>query len=95
MSTLNKTDVAARGRAIYKERILPTLGPEDKGRVVVIDVHSGDYEIAGTHLDAALRLKERRPNAFTWGERVGYPAVHSLGYRSSGGPAIARPPGHD
>ena len=39
-------DVAATGRAIYNEKIRDTLGPEDKGKVVVIDVNSGDYEIA-------------------------------------------------
>ncbi len=93
MATLNKADVPALGRAIYEERILPILGPEDKGRVVVIDVHTGDFEIAGNHLEAALRLKERRPNSFTWGERVGYPAVHRLG--SLGYLEAALPSGHD
>ena len=41
------------GRAIYKEKILPTLGPEHKGKVVVIDVKSGDYEIADRHMTAS------------------------------------------
>ena len=74
----NASDI---GRAIYNEMILPTLGPEHKGKVVVIDVKSGDYEIDRSDLAADLRLRKRRPNAFTWAERVGYPAVYRMGWR--------------
>ena len=80
-----KDDTAAIGRAIYNEKILPTLGPEYKGKVVVIDVNSGDYEIADKSLTATLRLLERRPDAFTWAERVGSPAPHRLGFRATYG----------
>ena len=78
-------DAAIVGRAIYNEKILPTLGPEHKGKVVVIDVNSGDYEIADKDLAASLRLRERRPDAYTWAERVGFPAVHRLGFRGTYG----------
>ena len=71
-------DVAAAGRAVY-ERLRERLEAEAWGRVVVIDVKSGDYEIAENHLAAALRLWERRPGAYTWAERVGYPTVTRLG----------------
>ena len=67
------------GRAIYKSKILPTLQPEDKGKVVVIDIHSGDYEIDREDITALLRLLERRPDAFTWAERVGHPVVYYMG----------------
>ena len=39
-------DAAAIGRAIYNEKIRDTLGPEYLGKMVAIDIHSGDYEIA-------------------------------------------------
>ena len=64
-------DAAAVGSAIYQEKILPTLGPEHKGKVVVIDVNSGDYEIADKSLTATLRLLERQPEAYTWAETGG------------------------
>ena len=67
------------GRAIYKSKILPTLQPEDKGKVVYIDVRSGDYEIDSDESAAMVRLMERRPHAYTWAERVGYPVVHFMG----------------
>lgn len=77
----NGGNAPAIGRAIYNDKIRPTLGPEHKGKVVVIDVKSGDYEIDRSDLAADLRLRKRRPNAFTWAERVGSPAVYRMGSR--------------
>ena len=72
-------DAAAIGRAIYNEKIRDTLGPEYLGKIVAIDVHSGDYEIADKGIDATMGLLVRQPNAFIWRERVGFNAVHSMG----------------
>lgn len=79
--TVSKADAPAVGRAIYNEKIRNTLGPEDKGKVVVIDVNSGDYEIADKDITATERLRERRPDAYTWAERVGYPTVYRISSR--------------
>ena len=76
---INQKDAAAVGRAIYKNKILPDMKAQDKGKVVVIDVNSGDYEIGYDDAAAMFTLLERRPDAFTWSERVGYPAVHRIG----------------
>ena len=73
-------DASAKGRAIYKEKILPLLEENDIGKVVVIDVNSGEYEIDDDDASALFRLLDRQPDAFTWSERVGYPAVHRLGF---------------
>ena len=53
--TFNEEDAPAIGRAIYHEKIRPTLGPEHKGKIVVIDVKSGDYEIADGPLKGHLQ----------------------------------------
>ena len=75
------------GKAIYDQKIKDDLGPEFNGKIVVIDIHSGDYEIADDDLEATDRLMERRPDAYTWAERVGYPTVYVLG-----SPRGLRPP---
>lgn len=49
------------------------------GKVVAIDVRSGDYEIADKGIDATVGLIARRPDAFIWRERVGFNAVNSIG----------------
>ena len=76
---ITSEDAAAIGRAIYNEKIRDTLGPEYKGKIVVIDVNSGDYEIADKDIEATKRLLRRRPDAYTWAERVGSRAPYRIG----------------
>ena len=70
-----------KGEAIYNEKIrhIVEADPSQKGRVVVIDIYTGEYEIADTDGEALHRLLDRCPNAYTWAERVGYPAVYKIG----------------
>ena len=77
--TIDSKDAAAIGRAIYNEKICETLGPEYRGKIVVIDIHSGDYEIADKDIEATNRLLKRRPDAYTWAERVGSRAPYRIG----------------
>ena len=77
--TDHKENAEEIGRAIYKSKILPSLQPEDKGKVVVIDIHSGDYEIDRDEAAAMTRLFARRPRAYTWAKRVGHKAVYYMG----------------
>lgn len=68
-------DVAAAGRKIY-EGIREEMEANHWGELVVIDVHSGDYEVGeykGPRSDMEItgRLRERRPDAHTWAELVG------------------------
>ena len=69
-----------KGEAIYNEKIrhIVEADPTQKGRVVVIDIYSGEYEIADTDWEALHRLLDRCPDAYTWAERVGYPAVYKI-----------------
>ena len=91
---LSNDEAAAMGKEIY-ESIRAKMEAEHWGRLVVIDVHSGDYEVGDYHgsrsdLELTMRLRERRPDAFTWAELVGaerYIAA-SFGYH---GPAELSP----
>lgn len=76
--TDHKENAEEIGRAIYKSKILPTLQPEDKGKIVLIDVRSGDYEISEDDISGLVRLLERRPDCYAWTKRVGYPAVYRI-----------------
>ena len=65
------------GEAMY-EKIRADMEANHWGKMVVIDVNTGDYEVANDDLTATMRLLERRPNAITWGELVGYPAPYYM-----------------
>ena len=74
-------EIAAIGKAMY-DKIRDEMEEHYWGHMVVIDVKSGDYEIGGAGEDdwtVTTRLRERRPEAYTWGELVGYPATCSIG----------------
>ena len=70
-------EIAARGEAIYRERIQPHVKSAVKGSFVVIDVETGDYEIDAGDAAATRRLLNRRPDAVTYGVRVGHRAAYS------------------
>ena len=70
-------DIAVRGEASYKESIQPLVGQLEKGAFVVIDVESGEFEIAPSDAMATRRLLDRRPTAVTYAVRVGYRAAYS------------------
>ena len=79
-----RKSVGERGRAIYREKVRPLVYPQETGKMVLIDVCTGDYEVASDdwdHVPAADRLRGRRPDAVIWGERVGYKAATTFGGR--------------
>ena len=77
---LPRRSVGAQGRAVYKKKVRPHVYPQEIGKVVLIDVRSGDFELEVDEDDFAAydRLIARRPGAKVWAERVGYPAVESF-----------------
>ena len=74
-------EIKARGEAIYIERVQRQVESIEKGQFVVIDVETGDYEVDADDATATRRLLKRRPDAVTYGVRVGYRAA----YRHVGG----------
>ncbi len=55
--------------------------PENIGRLILLDVDSGDYEIAQDKLGfaASALLRQRHPDADPLALRIGYEAVEVLG----------------
>ena len=71
----------SRGQAIYEQRIRSRVEGTEHGKVVVIDVESGDYETDPDDAAATARLNARRPRALTYAVRVGHPATYRMGAR--------------
>jgi hypothetical protein len=74
-------EVARRGAEMYQRQVKPQMQPSDKGKVVALDIDSGEFEVADDSLTACQRLRERRPDAQIWCERVGFLAVRRFGGR--------------
>ena len=72
-------EIADLGEKIYHDHIKPSIElEEEKGKFVVIDVDSGDYEIDKRDALASQRLLERRPGAIIYGVRVGFPTAYRM-----------------
>ena len=72
-------EICARGEKIYREQIKSQLPPSEKGKFILIDIESGDYEIDEDYLTASNRLRKRRPAAVNCGLRIGYKAAFHFG----------------
>ena len=72
-------EIAALGEKIYQEQIKSLVYPTEKGKFLIIDVESGDYELAEKAIVASKRLRQRRPDAVNFGMKVGYVAAFHFG----------------
>ena len=70
-----------RAWAVYYRYRAEIETPENIGRLVLIDLNSGDYEIANDDLgfDAAANVRGRHPDADVFALRIGYDAVDVIG----------------
>ncbi len=74
-------EVESRGEAIYDQEIRPKVEAEHKGKFLVLDVETGQYEIDQDDVTATKRALAKRPDAVLWGLRIGFPTAHRLGGR--------------
>ncbi len=72
-------EVEARGEATYVQQIRDKVEPQHKGKFLVIDIETGDYEIDADDLVATQQLLTTHPNAVIYGLRIGFPTAYSLG----------------
>ncbi len=79
LAELSKEEFAALAKEIYYRDIRPRVINEHRGKFLVLDVESGDYEIAVDMLDAEDHLKVRRPQGRFYGIRIGFKAAYSFG----------------
>ncbi|MBI1901734.1 MAG: hypothetical protein HYS13_11570 [Planctomycetia bacterium] len=76
---LSKEEHARRGTQLYEQQIRAAVEPGNHGKIVAIDVETGEYEVADQTLVAAERLLARCPDAQIWFVRIGHRGVHRFG----------------
>jgi hypothetical protein len=72
-------EVESRGEEIYDQQIRQKVEVGNKGKFVVIDIETGEYEIDEDDLQATKRALVKRPEAVLYGVRIGYPTAYNLG----------------
>lgn len=70
-----------KAQAFYREKIRPNVYPQHKGRMLVIDLESHDWELDDHDAVATDRLWQRRPGCLTFCIRIGYKAAYHFSAR--------------
>jgi len=83
----SKEELARRGQALYETQIRQQVEAGNEGKIVAIDIETGDFEVADTVLPATKPLFERHPDAQPWVIRIGHQAVYHFGARSLAKPS--------
>jgi predicted ATP-dependent Lon-type protease len=77
---LNDEEITQRGKELYQNAIRPKVEtPENIGKIISINVETGEYEIDDDLLVTSLRLRTKQADAALWTERIGFNAVYAVG----------------
>ncbi len=77
----SKEEFARRGTDIYERQVRSQVEEGNKGRIVAIDIETGEYSLGENILSASQPLFERNDDAQLWSARIGHRAVHHIGGR--------------
>lgn len=73
-------EIERRGEEIYAQSLRANVETEGNiGKIIMINIETGDYVIDEDILAAGNRLFATHPGAATWTKRIGFNAVYALG----------------
>lgn len=77
---LSSEEVAKRANQLYESTIRQKVETEENiGKLVIINIETGDYEVDENGLQAAHNLYAKHPYARLFGIRIGYNVAASFG----------------
>ncbi|MCA2653805.1 MAG: hypothetical protein IM473_08540 [Microcystis sp. M015S2] len=77
---LSREEVAQRAEKLYESRIRQEVEVEENiGKMVIIDIETGDYKVDENGLHAADLLSEKHPQARLFGIKIGYNVAAAFG----------------
>lgn len=78
----SKEEFARRGDEIYESQVRRQVEADNHGKIVAIDIETGDFEIDRSEIAACDRLEARRPDAQIWIVRIGSRHIRRFGGRT-------------
>ncbi len=75
-------EIAQRGQAFYEQQIRAKVDASNKGKFLVLDIETGEYEIDEDELEALKQAKAKHPDAALYMLRIGYATAYRLGGKS-------------
>lgn len=77
----SKEEFARRGDEIYESQVRQKIEEGNHGKIVAIDIETGDFEVDKNEIVACDRLEARHPDAQIWIVRIGSRHVRRFGGR--------------
>jgi hypothetical protein len=77
----SKEEFAQRGDKIYETQVRHQVEAGNHGKIVAIDLETGDFEVDSSEITACDRLEAHHPNAQIWIVRIGSRYVRRFGER--------------
>lgn len=72
-------DLGKRAEALYQQKLRAHVETEENiGKIIVMEVDSGDYEIDDLGIESSRRLQARHPGTVLYALRIGYRTVVSF-----------------
>ncbi|MEA5564478.1 hypothetical protein [Anabaena sp. UHCC 0399] len=76
---LSSEEVGKRARALYDNNIRQQVETEENiGKMVIIDIETGEYAVDKTGIESAHYLRKKNPLARLFGIRIGYKVAASF-----------------
>ena len=72
----SKEEFARRAKAIHETKIRPQVESTNRGKIVAIDIETGEYEMDADQMAACDRLHARLPDAQTFCMKIGEGWIH-------------------
>ncbi|NJM18215.1 MAG: hypothetical protein HC907_05580 [Richelia sp. SM1_7_0] len=77
----SKEEFARRGDEIYETQVRSQVEEGNHGKIVAIDIETGDFEVDRSEIAACDRLEARHPDTQIWIVRIGSRHVRRFGGR--------------
>ena len=78
----SKEEFAQRGDALYNSQIRSQVEEGNHGKILAIDLETGDFEVDASEIAACDRLEVSHPDAQIWMVRIGSRHVRRFGGRT-------------
>lgn len=73
------SELSRKASELYAKLRSRVETPDNIGKLIVMDVESGDFEIDDQGIESSRRLQQKHPSADLFALRIGYDAVEVLG----------------
>jgi hypothetical protein len=73
-------EIVRIGKELYEREVRPKVETDENvGKILVLDIESGEYVVDDDHVTAMRRAHAQHPDGAFYHLRIGYPALGRMG----------------